>query len=390
MSVDVVIVSWNSREDTLRCVEATVAQTSRLAGAGVIVVDNGSRDRTSETLSRLHPNVTVVRLEQNRGFTGGVAAGVEASNADSIVLLNNDGIPEPGWLEALVDALGSSPADIVAVGGKIIDFERKRADFVRGAMTFDGHGFQLDFRRALGTFDEPQGGEALFACGGNMIARRSAFTQLGGLDDDYFAYLEDVDFGWRAWIAGNRVFYTPDAVIRHKSSATSDRLGAFERGVLFERNALQTVFKNYEKELLQKMSGSILLTYLHRLHRYVIDRNGDTSELTRPAFGEISQVSRRRKRRFGRRSAAEISDPLSVMQFRALDWFFRNSERLMKKRETVQATRKRPDAEIFQRFPLYVVPTYHGDGDLMSTALFREIMSDLPTEQRRLDEIMER
>ncbi len=123
----------------------------------------------------------------------------------------------------------------------------QRSTSSAASLTFDGHAFQNGFRYPLGSRDEPNAGdEILFACGGNMISRRETLMELGGFDDDYFAYLEDVDFGWRTWIAGGRVLFEPRATVRHASSTTSNRLGDFERGVLFERNALQTAIKNYE------------------------------------------------------------------------------------------------------------------------------------------------
>src|SRR5205085_11732938 len=140
-------------------------------------------------------------------------------------------------------------------------------------MTFDGHAFQDGFRFPLGSREEPRdGADIFFACGGNMISRREPLLELGAFDDDYFAYLEDVDFGWRSWVTGFRHIFSSHAVVRHHSSATSNRLGHFERGVLFERNALQTAMKNYDDDLLREISGSIFFTYLHRLHHYATTR----------------------------------------------------------------------------------------------------------------------
>jgi len=104
---------------------------------------------------------------------------------------------------AMVKAIDDAPSDVISIGGKIVDLSGRLIDFVGGQMTFDGHAFQNGFRYPLGSREEPQrGAELLFACGGNMISRREPLMALGGFDDDYFAYLEDVDFGWRAARAG--------------------------------------------------------------------------------------------------------------------------------------------------------------------------------------------
>ncbi len=167
--------------------------------------------------------------------------------------------------------------------------------------------------------------------------------ELGAFDDDYFAYLEDVDFGWRAWIAGLRVLFEPQATVRHASSTTSNRLGDFERGVLFERNALQTAIKNYEN--LAESGAAVFFTYLHRLHHYATTRNPRAGELSRaaldPRISPRQTFLRRVKRRIaGPKPLAALDDPLTTMQFRALDWIVANEARLAQKRHRVQSMRQ--------------------------------------------------
>lgn len=401
--VDVVIVNWNGRDDTLRAIEAVTAQNlpPTVSRFDVTIVDNGSSDGSVEAVSSRYPAVRVLRHAVNRGFTGGVRTGAEASESDLLILLNNDAVPEKGWLEALVGAMQDAPPDVIAVGGRIVDPTGRLADFVRGGMTFDGHAFQIGFRRPLEEIAEiPPGSEILFACGGNMIVRRNDFLEAGGFDDAYFAYLEDVDFGWRSWIAGKRILWAPEATVRHRSSATSDRLGAFERGVLFERNALQTVLKNCSEERFAAMSGAMFYAALHRLHHYAVNRNEGTSRLRRPPLDEASierppgeSLLSRMARRVGLRIASRtpsLDDELTAMQFRALDWFFRNSDQIMERRLRVQASRKRRDEEIFERFPLLVVPTYPGDETLLSGRLFDSLLKEFPHQRATLDQIMKR
>jgi GT2 family glycosyltransferase len=204
---------------------------------------------------------------------------------------------------------------------------------------------------------------------------------LGAFDDDFFAYLEDVDFGWRSWIAGYRVLFEPHALVRHASSTTSNRLGDFERGVLFERNALQTAMKNYEN--LAEAGGAVFFTFLHRLHHYATTRNPRAEELRRP-FGR----PKRRRRGLLNRDVTAIDDPLTTMQFRAFDWIVKNEARIAQKRHEVQRRRKRSDREIFERFPLHYVPTYPGDETLMQSALFRLLKPALPSAEKKLSDIM--
>ena len=335
-------------------------------------------------------------LPENRGFTGGLSAALRGSSARNVVFLNNDAVPEKGWLSELVRTIDSAPEDVVSVGGRIIDMSGRLIDFAGGVLTFDGHGFQEGFRKEVGSHREAaRGADLLFACGGNMISRRVPFLALGGFDEDYFAYLEDVDFGWRSWICGHRHVYETRAVVRHASSATSDRLGNAERGVLFERNALQTAIKNYADETLRHAGGSIFYTYLRRLHHYATRRNRRSEELRRPPFSGRAEtakadsfLSRVRRRIAGPPPLARLDDPLTTMQFRAFEWIVANEKRLIAKRESVQRRRRRSDEEILRRFPVHFVPTYPGDDELMSGPLFRLLRPDIPSADRQLGDII--
>jgi GT2 family glycosyltransferase len=364
----------------------------QLTGDAIITVaDNGSTDGSIGAIASRHPNVRLLPLGENHGFTGGIAAALARSQARNVIFLNNDAVPEDGWLTALVDAIENAPDDVISVGGKIVDPTGELIDFIGGALTFDGHAFQNGFRYPLASRDDPAAGsDLLFACGGNMISRREPLLAVGGFDDDYFAYLEDVDFGWRTWIAGSRVTYEPRAVVRHKSSATSQRLGDFERGVLFERNALQTALKNFESI---HESSAALFTFFARLHHYATTRNANASELTREPFSKSSKSSRSfagriRRRLFGSKPLATIDDPLTAMQFRAFEWVMAHGDRIAAKRAAVQKLRRRSDREIFERFPLQIVPTYPGDEALMRGALFNLLRPSLPAIERTLSDIM--
>lgn len=390
-----IVLNWNGREDTLACLAALDPQLREVYGSSMTVVDNGSTDGSIAAVTARFPHARFIPLGTNRGFTGGIAAALETSRARNVIFLNNDAVPDAGWLAALSRAIDDAPEDVVSVGGRILDPSGSRIDFIGGVMTFDGHALQNGFHMPLGSLPEPNAGdEIFFACGGNMISRRERLIELGGFDDDYFAYLEDVDFGWRSWIAGSRVIYEPAATVHHASSTTSNRLGSFERGVLFERNAMQTAIKNFEN--LRESAGSIFLTYLHRLHHYATTRNPNAAELTRDMGAPTSRTAaaRRRlrdrvKRRLrGPEPLVAIDDPLTTMQFRAFDWVLRNETRLAEKRAHVQAMRRRSDSEIFERFPLRFVPTYPGDEELMNSALFRLLRSQLPSLEQKLADII--
>ena len=168
-----------------------------------------------------------------------------------------------------------------------------------------------------------------------------------------------------------------------------------ERGVFFERNALQTVIKNYGEDAWREAAGAVFYSYLHRLHTYVTERNPRAKELKRAPFagsdsgnGSPSLFARIRAKLAGPAPLAAIDDPLTAMQFRALDWIFANEDRLAEKRAAVQRMRKRTDTEIFDRFPLAFVPTYPGDERLLSSQLFASLRPRLNSTTRKLGDIM--
>ena len=291
--VSVAILSWNGRQHLEHCLPALRDQTDPGVATEVLVLDNGSWDDTSTWVRKHHPEVRLIRSEINHGFCGGNNRLVDEADGDAVVLLNNDTRPQRDWLAALTDALASAPADVAAVSGKIVDWEGERLDFARGVLTFDGHAFQKDFGMPLDQARIPEAGsELLFACGGNMIIRREAYLAAGGFDEDYFAYLEDVDLGWRLWQSGQRVVFTPEAVVHHRSMATSSLLGNANRGFLFERNAFLTAYKNYDDEMLARLLPAILLTLTHRTQTLMVQNNPGGEQLTfNPYAGLIANTA---------------------------------------------------------------------------------------------------
>jgi GT2 family glycosyltransferase len=152
--VSVAVVSWNGRRHLETLLPALAAQRDPGVPWEVLVFDNGSKDGTVEWLRREwgsggRPAVRVVASPVNVGFCAANNRLVEAAEGDAVALLNNDTRPRPEWLAALVAALAGAPADVAAVSGMIVDWAGERLDFGRGVMTFDGHAFQLGFRRPL-------------------------------------------------------------------------------------------------------------------------------------------------------------------------------------------------------------------------------------------------
>ncbi|MCG8461552.1 MAG: glycosyltransferase family 2 protein, partial [Holophagales bacterium] len=274
-------MSWNGRHHLEVCLAALRQLDSPGVPYEICVLDNGSVDGTREWVREHHPEVRLLRSEVNLGFCGGNRRLVEACDGDAVVLLNNDTRPRPGWLAALVDALAAAGDDVAAISGMIVDWSGERLDFGRGLLTFDGHAFQWHYGRSLETAEIPaDGAELPFACGGNMIVWKRAFQEVGGFDLDYFAYLEDVDLGWRLWSAGYRTLFAAEAVVHHRSMATSQLLGDANRGFLFERNAFATAYKNLDPEHFTGLLPAIWTTLAHRAQTLMVQCNPGGDLLT--------------------------------------------------------------------------------------------------------------
>jgi GT2 family glycosyltransferase len=361
------------RERLFRTLEPVDRQAQR-EGAEVVLVDNASRERASEGASRRFPRVRVLRQDRNLGFAAACRKGAESSLAPFLVFLNDDAVPEEGWLSSWISAAERKPRDVTALAGRLTDASGLRNDFSNGFVTFDGHAFSDLVGAPIESGAEA--GERLFACGGNMLADRAAFLETGGFDDDYFAYLEDVDFGWRQWILGYRILFEPSASARHEGGATGEALGVFKRGFLIEKNAFATAYKNFEYEQLRDVLPALLATFLARVSAMMARDNG-AAELSRDPYAEPSGRQRWAlvlSRLLGVRTSRGVAleDPLVIAQLRALQWIFSHLDALERKREWVQSRRRRGDQEIFSKFPAAVVPTYPGD-DLFATKLFEEI-----------------
>jgi GT2 family glycosyltransferase len=376
----------------------------------VVLVDNGSADRCGEAAVARWPRLVVVRSEANLGFAGGVNLGAEAARGDVLILLNDDAAVEPGFVDAHLETLARHP-DAAATAGRMTSWDRRRHDFVKGAVTFDVHAFQVGQGWPVGTMAAPEVGEPLpFPCGGNMAIRRTDWAALGGFDAGLFAYFEDVELGWRLWACGREVVAAPDAVARHRGGATSSGLGDFRRGVLFERNALRTFAACADDEYRAAFAPAVYATFLHRLATFA-RAEAELAAAVADPFGPVVPPPSRGER--WRRRLAEggvvgaarhlaarlllgpgaggptVSDGHLLMQLRALDGFVAGLGAGEDRRRELARRRTMPDRAIVERFPRLVVPTYPGDDAFFASEAFASLLpSGWPVERRRLDEVL--
>jgi len=260
--VTVVVPNWNTREFLRSCLQSLRRQTFQ--DFETVLVDSASTDGSVGFVEENFPEVRVIALDENQGFSGAVNAGIEASSAELVALLNNDTEQDAGWLDALVRAAERRP-EAGLFASKLVDFgDRGRLDGAGDALRRSGLPYRLGHGEIdLGQFEEE---EFVFgACAAAALYRRGVFDEVGLFDEDFFAYCEDGDVSFRAQLAGHRCLYVPGAVVYHvgsvstggKRSATATRLGT--------RNGLLLLVKNLPGSLAGGYLPFIVLGQLSRL-----------------------------------------------------------------------------------------------------------------------------
>lgn len=378
--VSAVVVHHRGLDHLLDCLDALEPALSGLSGE-IVLVDNTGGAALGEVFRR-HPRVRHLATGRNAGFAAGCRIGAEAAAAPLLLLVNDDATVAADAPLRLVSALTAAEPDVVAAAGRLTDAAGEKNDFSDGFLTFDGHAFADRAGAPVEALPPTAPGEErLFACGGLMAVRRDEFLSSGAFDDDYFAYLEDVDFGWRQWIFGRRIIAEPRAVARHLGGATGTALGIYARGFLFEKNAFATAYKNFDAEHFRALMPSVLAAFLFRVAEMLVSRNPGAAALRRDPYESPDPPPSRLRALLGisepAARALTLEDPLTAAHLRALLWIHRHHERLTEKRRAVQGARRRSDAEIFAKFPLRLVPTYPGD-DRFQSEFFRELLPRAP------------
>lgn len=218
-----------------------------LAGepAGVIVVDNGSTDGSLALVREKFPDVQTIALDKNYGFCAAVNRGIEESKEDKttyVILLNNDTVVEPGFVRALEKALDMDEKAFSGAARMVRMDDPARIDDAGDYYCALGWAFAAGKDKPRAKYNKPR--QIFSACGGACIYRRKTLEEIGLLDGNHFAYLEDVDIGYRARIHGYRNLYVPEAVVRHAGSGVSgSRHNAF-KVKLSAKNNIYLVCKN--------------------------------------------------------------------------------------------------------------------------------------------------
>jgi GT2 family glycosyltransferase len=257
-STTVLVVTWRARDFLADCLTGLRAQT---AAHRLLVVDNASDDGTAAVLAGF-PEATVLRLDRNRGFAGGVAAGLAAVSTPYVALLNDDAVPAPGWLAALEAGLGPH----AAVTSRLL-LPSGAVNNAGVVLLATGYGADRGLG-APGGYAEPA--EVFGFSGGAALLRVAAVRAVGGFPAPFFLYYEDTDTSWRLRLAGHSIGYVPGAEVRHAHSRSAD-----QTSVLFS-------FHNERNRLLMLVRCAPASFALRQVARFVLTTASLATKRDRP------------------------------------------------------------------------------------------------------------
>lgn len=331
--VSIVLVNYRGADDTIEAIHQLSTMDWPSERLEIVVVENDSGDGSFDKIRAAAPTVNLVRSRKNLGFAGGCNLGVQASRGEFIGFLNNDAKPAEGWVSAAMKSFAAS-RQIGAVASQVLDWDGTQVDYIGSAMSWFGMGYK-PFTGDTLVAGMPNGmQDVLFGTGSAMFVRRDVFKALGGFDERYFMFFEDVDFGWRLNLRGWRFLYNPESVAFHKHHASMAGLGEFKETYLLERNSVYTLYKNTEASVL----GEALPAALALSVRRAVSR------------GELDSTSLDIRVRGGDDELNSSVPKQTLASLFAIDQFVENLPSLRKSREEIQRTRVLSDSRLWALF----------------------------------------
>lgn len=247
----VIILNWNGRQLLERYLPQVIASTS---GADIIVADNASTDGSQELLRQNFPQIQIIQLDRNHGFAGGYNRAIEQVEHEYVVLLNSDVAPAPGWLDPLVSLMDRHTM-LAACAPKIKDDKQHDAFEYAGAAGgyIDWLGYPFCRGRIMDNIETDCGQyndtvSALWVSGAALLVRRSAYLECGGLDESFFAHMEEIDLCWRLRNRGYEIAACGSSEVYHLGGATLNKSNPRKTYLNF-RNNLRMLIKNYNSHI---------------------------------------------------------------------------------------------------------------------------------------------
>ena len=240
MKLAIVILNWNGKKFLEKFLPSLVARTPQWAE--IIVADNASTDDSLPFMEENYPSIRIIRNDRNYGFASGYNVALAQVEAEYYCLLNSDIEVAEGWVEPVIELLDSEET-IAAVQPKILSFsEQDRFEYAGACGGFiDKYGYPFCRGRVFGTLEKDHGQydsrtDIFWATGAALFVRSSVYRTLGGLDDDFFAHMEEIDLCWRIRNHGYRIVAEPKSVVFHVGGGTLPKNNAFKTFLNFRNN----------------------------------------------------------------------------------------------------------------------------------------------------------
>ena len=248
IKTSVVILNWNGAK-LLQQFLPTVLVHTQTEDCEVVVADNNSSDNSVQVMKQHFPHVKLIQLDKNYGFAEGYNRALQQIHSKYVVLLNSDVETSPNWLKPMLEHLERNP-ETVAVQPKILSYaDKTKFEYAGAAGGFiDRYGYPYCRGRILHVLEEDRGQydqplQVFWASGACLCMRRADYMEAGGLDDDFFAHMEEIDLCWRLLARGKKIVCLPQSTVYHVGGASLDSESPRKVHLNF-RNNLLMIYKN--------------------------------------------------------------------------------------------------------------------------------------------------
>ena len=295
--ISIVILNWNGKKFLEQFLPALVQHTTH-PEAEIVVADNGSSDDSLTFMLKEYPRIRIIELEKNHGFSGGYNRAIEQIDAKYVLLLNSDIEVSEGWLEPMLDEMEGNEL-IAACSPKLLDFKRKSHFEYAGAAGgyLDKYGYPFCRGRIFDKLEEDQGQyddvcDIFWGSGACLMVRTELYRDSGGLDEQFFAHMEEIDLCWRLQRMGYRIRFVPSSAVYHVGGATLQRGNPFKTFLNFRNNLLLL-----HKNLPSRLRGRIII------FRMLLDGISAIRFLFQGAFKDFWAVFRAHMAYYGMKSS---------------------------------------------------------------------------------------
>lgn len=290
----IIVLNWNGQRFLKDCFDSIKKQTYPRDKYEVMLVDNASIDDSVEFVGKHYPDVVIVQSPTNTGFSGGMNLGMRHSKGDYMILLNNDTILDPRWLEEMMKIAHTKKAG--AVTSKLMFLKKKGIINNAGSMLQYDKTWPIVERgineKDIGQYDRVE--EITAFCGASVALQRAMIKKIGLLDETFRAYFEDTDLSWRGQKAGYKYYFVPESVLYHVHTGTNVE-GSPRFTFYVSRNRVLVMFKNGKLSLAILAYGAMVrdrvLATTKRLGAAIIRRQDRRKKLIEFTTGLKTWVS---------------------------------------------------------------------------------------------------